>query len=111
MLDRIDSRRLSGGHSAPISFPDVVEAAMPGIEDEAQFLENAASLALTLYAEDILTEGKSLATSKRGGELQKNAVAAMAVAKSELEKEAAKKAVCAALKSSSEDLKEMTKIA
>jgi hypothetical protein len=81
---------------------------MDGIEDPDRFLNQAGTLAVKIYAEEMLGHGRPLTVSTDEGNTY-NVDEATEVAEHELQKPPAKHAICAALKSGSDDLMEFTK--
>jgi hypothetical protein len=81
------------------------------LAEQEQVLEKAGSLALRLYAKEIVSEGKAMTGDGGADDFVVKAQDAIKQAEAQLEKIPAKKAICAALGAGCDDLKELTKVA
>ncbi|HEX6387196.1 MAG TPA: hypothetical protein VF177_21220 [Anaerolineae bacterium] len=78
--------------------------------DQGAFLERVSTLALRLYSAQALSSGHSFAENLPDNIDEQAARQAAAQAESEMEKQSVKKVVCAALKSTGDDLGEIAKV-
>jgi hypothetical protein len=78
--------------------------------DSQNLIDRAAALALELHSLDILSRGDSIADETSAVQIDQDAVAhAYEIGKDAIQEPAARKAICAALRSTGDDLKDIAK--